>query len=42
MQDWADIWDDCVAGNNIVSLTEKFGPMSDRRSALLRVVEREE
>lgn len=42
MQDWADIWDDCVAGKNIVSLTEKFGPMSDRRSALLRVVEREE
>lgn len=42
MQDWADIWDDCVAGKNIVALTEKFGPMSDRRSALLRVVEREE
>lgn len=41
MQDWADILDALAQGNTVSEVTEKFGPMSKRRTALLRVIERE-
>lgn len=41
MQDWADILDQLAQGGTLQALTQQFGPLSDRRSALLRLVERE-
>jgi integrase len=41
MQDWADILDDCAGGASVADITAKFGPMSERRKALLSVIERE-
>lgn len=42
MQDWADILDALSAGATLEDVTAGFGPMSERRAALLRVVEREQ
>ncbi|HRK84933.1 MAG TPA: integrase arm-type DNA-binding domain-containing protein [Alcaligenes faecalis] len=41
MQDWADILDLLTQGDNLQTLTQQFGPLSTRRSALLQLVERE-
>jgi len=41
MQDWADILDALQAGKSVEDVTKAFGPMSKRRTALLRVIERE-
>ncbi|MBB5217338.1 tyrosine-type recombinase/integrase [Parapusillimonas granuli] len=41
MQDWADILDALTQGATLQQITEEFGPMSERRSAFLKVVERE-
>lgn len=41
MQDWADILDALVRGDSLDAMMENFGPMSERRTALLRVTERE-
>lgn len=41
MQDWADILEALMQGANLQQITEEFGPMSERRSAFLKVVERE-
>ena len=41
MQDWADILDSLQAGKPVEGVTKAFGPMSKRRTALLRVIERE-
>lgn len=42
MQDWADIWDMFAEGRNMENVTEAFGPMSERRTRFLSVVEREQ
>lgn len=42
MQDWADIWDIFAEGSNMEDVTEAFGPMSERRTKFLSVVEREQ
>ncbi|OZI64310.1 MULTISPECIES: tyrosine-type recombinase/integrase [Alcaligenaceae] len=41
MQDWADILDSLQAGMSVDDVTQLFGPLSERRTALLRVIERE-
>lgn len=41
MQDWADILEALTQGASLQQITEEFGPMSERRSAFLKVVERE-
>jgi hypothetical protein len=41
MQDWADILDALQRGDSVAQVTEAFGPLSVRRTALLRVIERE-
>lgn len=41
MQDWADILDALADGASMEQVMEGFGPLSDRRTALLRVTERE-
>lgn len=41
MQDWADVLAALAGGDSIEKIMEQFGPLSDRRTALLRVVERE-
>lgn len=41
MQDWADILDALHEGSALNQITEAFGPLSDRRTQLLRVIERE-
>ncbi|WP_374072507.1 tyrosine-type recombinase/integrase [Alloalcanivorax xenomutans] len=41
MQDWADILDALADGASMEQVMEDFGPLSDRRTALLRVTERE-
>ncbi|MFC4160696.1 tyrosine-type recombinase/integrase [Chitinimonas lacunae] len=41
MQDWADILDASERGATPEKITQDFGPLSARRLALLRVVERE-
>ena len=42
MQDWADILDAFTEGRSLGDVTREFGPLSRRRNALLRVVEREQ
>lgn len=42
MQDWADIWEMFVEGGNMEDATENFGPLSERRTSFLSVVEREQ
>lgn len=41
MQDWADILDALARGDSMNEVMETFGPLSKRRRALLRVIERE-
>ena len=41
MQDWADILGALAQGLGLPQVTRAFGPMSDRRTALLKVIERE-
>ena len=41
MQDWADILDALARGDSMDKVMEDFGPLSERRTALLRVTERE-
>ena len=41
MQDWADILDALKSEKSVEDVTRAFGPMSKRRTALLRVIERE-
>lgn len=41
MQDWADILDALSEGATFQQITYAFGPLSERRTALLRVTERE-
>lgn len=41
MQDWADILDALARGDSMDKVMEAFGPLSERRTALLRVTERE-
>ena len=41
MQDWADILDALAAGGKYVQLSEAFGPLSERRTRMLGVIERE-
>lgn len=41
MQDWADILDAMAAGESRAQIMEAFGPLSKRRRALLKVIERE-
>lgn len=41
MQDWADILDALAKGQTVTQVTNAFGPMSKRRAALLKVIERE-
>jgi len=41
MQDWADILDALRTGQSVEEVTQAFGPLSERRTALLRVIERE-
>ena len=41
MQDWADILDCLAAGSNVEEVTDTFGPISERRNAFLKVIERE-
>ncbi|HEY9224890.1 MAG TPA: integrase arm-type DNA-binding domain-containing protein [Variovorax sp.] len=41
MQDWADILDALERGDTVAQITNAFGPMSKRRAALLKVIERE-
>lgn len=41
MQDWADILDAMARGDSMSEVMETFGPLSKRRRALLRVIERE-
>lgn len=42
MQDWADIWEIFATGKNMENVTETFGPMSERRTQFLSVVELEQ
>src|SRR5690606_21950670 len=41
MQDWADILDALTRGDSMDKVMEAFGPLSERRTNLLRVAERE-
>lgn len=41
MQDWADILDVLARSDSMSKIMEAFGPLSKRRRALLRVIERE-
>jgi len=41
MQDWADILDALAQGQTAMQVTNAFGPMSERRASLLKVIERE-
>lgn len=41
MQDWADILDELASGDEMQKVMEMYGPLSKRRRALLRVIERE-
>ncbi|MGA0585243.1 MAG: tyrosine-type recombinase/integrase, partial [Castellaniella sp.] len=41
MQDWADILDALAAGGRYAHLSEAFGPLSERRTRMLGVIERE-
>lgn len=41
MQDWADILDALAAGGRYAQLSEAFGPLSERRTRMLGVIERE-
>ncbi len=41
MQNWADILDALARGDSMKKIMEAFGPLSKRRTALLRVIERE-
>ncbi|MAY01366.1 MAG: integrase [Gammaproteobacteria bacterium] len=41
MQDWADILDALARGDSMDKVMRNFGPLSKRRTALLRVTERE-
>ena len=41
MQDWADILDALARGDSMDKVMQNFGPLSKRRTALLRVTERE-
>ncbi|KEZ78237.1 tyrosine-type recombinase/integrase [Salinisphaera hydrothermalis] len=41
MQDWADILDALERGDSVDKITKDFGPMSKRRAALLKIIERE-
>src|SRR5690625_181848 len=41
MQDWADILDAMARGDSMNEVMATFGPLSKRRRALLRVIERE-
>jgi integrase len=41
MQDWADILDALARGDLMNKIMEAFGPLSKRRRALLKVIERE-
>ncbi len=41
MQDWADVLDALTMGNDLARITDAFGPLSRRRTQLLRVCERE-
>jgi integrase len=41
MQDWADILDALAAGERYAHLSEAFGPLSERRTRMLSVIERE-
>lgn len=41
MQDWADILDALAAGGRYAQLSEAFGPLSERRTGMLGVIERE-
>lgn len=41
MQDWADILDALARGDEMQKVMDTFGPLSKRRSALLKVIERE-
>ncbi|MGB3424348.1 MAG: integrase arm-type DNA-binding domain-containing protein [Castellaniella sp.] len=41
MQDWADILDALAAGGRYARLSEAFGPLSERRTRMLGVIERE-
>ena len=41
MQDWADILDALARGDSMSEVMETFGPLSRRRRALLKVIERE-
>ncbi|MBV59803.1 MAG: integrase [Nevskiales bacterium] len=41
MQDWADILDALARGDSMSHIMEAFGPLSKRRRALLKVIERE-
>lgn len=41
MQDWADILDALAHGDEMKKVMERFGPLSRRRTALLKVIERE-
>lgn len=41
MQGWADILDTLSQGDSLDALTRRFGPLSTRRTTLLRLVERE-
>ncbi len=41
MQDWADILDALAAGGRYACLSQAFGPLSERRTRMLGVIERE-
>tara|TARA_R110001583_G_scaffold195118_1_gene369404 strand:- start:144818 stop:146089 length:1272 start_codon:yes stop_codon:yes gene_type:complete len=41
MQDWADILDALARGDEMKKVMETFGPLSKRRTALLKVLDRE-
>ncbi|AMS16095.1 hypothetical protein A3218_17935 [Pseudomonas chlororaphis] len=41
MQDWAEILDSLHSGADLWEVTDIFGPMSQRRTELLKVIERE-
>lgn len=41
MQDWADILDALMAGQHYARVSQAFGPLSRRRTRILRVIERE-
>ncbi|WP_298016946.1 integrase arm-type DNA-binding domain-containing protein [uncultured Castellaniella sp.] len=41
MQDWADILEALADGNRYAQLSQMFGPLSERRTMMLAVIERE-